>query len=395
MNNDNFGAFLSKHYRGIMVAVAIVITLCILGLIALFVSNNMTRPKTFLQINVAPGSALIEANGQEYHNGIYEVEPGTYTAEISAEGFESKTQNVTIREGETGKISTYLLNKDEGMDYYFSNAGDIEILRTIDDQEVKKFLDRYDQIISIRNKMPIDASYNVPGAGVSYSQTISDGSSDPRCESAFCLLVTGYGEPNTDVVDEVLSDLGYNMDDYDVIYDFKSEESRNSNTANSTNADDGSGDVYEGARNTYIFTNYSLLTDFVGDVNTSTILLNAINQVLESYIGGNATQGYSAFAAGKNIDQRVWFPYNMISFIIEASDNTNYNVQIAQKDWTYLGMTINKLGSEDPARFYIVYIRPADEAGYDSNKVVTDLTRWAQKVNQGLAVYQPTIYVSY
>lgn len=393
MNNDNFGVFLSRHYRGIMISVAGVIAVCILVVIILLVSN-VARPKTFLQINVAPGNALIEVNGQEYHNGIYEIAPGTYSAEISAEGFESKTQSVTVQKGETAKISTYLLNEDDGMNYYLSSAGDIEILRGIEDQEAKDFLARYDQMVSIREKFPIDASYNVPEEGLNYSQTVSDGSSRPECEMAFCLLVTGYGQPNDEVVDDALSDAGYDMEDYQVVYDFKSEDTRD-NQYGETNVTQGNGDAYSGARDNYVFTHYSLINDFVEDNDTSTILLDVINEVLEDHLGGDASQGFSSFVAGKDVDQRVWFPYDMLSFIVQVSNGDNFNVQIALQNWTYLGMTINQLGSQEPARFYIDYMRPANEANYDSTKVVSDLTRWAEKVNTGIAVYQPTIYVSY
>lgn len=393
MNNDNFGVFLSRHYRGIMISVAVVIAVCVLVPIILLISN-VAQPKTFLQINVAPGNALIDVNGQEYRNGIYEIEPGTYSAEISAEGFEPKIQSVTVQKGETAKISTYLLNEDDGMDYYLSNAGDIEILRSVEDQEVKDFLAHYDQMISIREKFPIDASYNVPEMGLNYSQTVSDGSSRQECEMAFCLLVTGYGQPNDEVVDGALNDAGYNIDDYQVIYDFKSEDSRD-NQYGETDVDQGNDNVYSGARDNYVFTNYSLINDFVEDNDTSTILLDVINKVLEDHLGGGASQGFSSFVAGKDVEQRIWFPYDMLAFIVQVSNGDYFNVQIALQDWAYLGMTINQLDSQEPAKFYIDYMRPANEANYDSAKVISDLTRWAQKVNTDIAVYQPTIYLSY
>ena len=396
MNNDNFGAALAKHYRAIIISAVVVVALCVIGLIVLLVSN-ISQPKTFLQISVAPGDALIEVNGQEYHNGIYEVEPGTYTAEISAEGFEPKTQEVTVAEGETAEISTYLLNEDEGMDYYLSSAGDIEILRGIGDQEVQNFLARYDQMVSIAEKFPIDASYNVPEDGMSYSQTISDGTSRPECEMAFCLLVTGYGQPNDEVIGEVLDGMGYNIEDYQIIYDFKSESSRESPAggANDASFGEGTGEVYDNGRNNYVFTNYSLIYGFIGDSDASALLLDIINKNLEEYLGGNASQGYSSMAPGKDADKRIWFPYNMLSFMVEVSNGDAYYVQIALQDSTYLGMTFRKMNSKDSVRFYIDYMRPASEANYDSNKVVADLTRWAQKVNTDASISQPTIYVSY
>lgn len=223
MNNENVGTFLSAHYRAIMIGVGIVATLCILALVVLGVSQ-IQPPRTLLEISVAPSTAVITINGQDYRNGIYEMEPGDYVVNIAASGFQPKTINVAVEDGQTAKIATYLKNQAEGMEYFERSAADINVLRGINEPEAVSFVQNYDRKLSIRDLLPIDASYDMsevldmPSNEI-YEQTISDGSADSRCKKAFCLLVSGY-ELNEEVLQETVADLGYNLDDYEVIYDF-------------------------------------------------------------------------------------------------------------------------------------------------------------------------------
>ena len=228
MRNENLGDFLSQHFRAVMIGVGVVILLCILALIGLGVSK-IKPAHTLLEITVAPHDATISINGQEYRNGIYEFEPGNYTVDISAEGFEPKNFNVVVPEEQTGKISTYLVNKKEGMEYYERNQADLNILETMADTEAVEFMKDYNRRISISGYLPIDASYSIEGPPVGegerqgnniYRQKVENGTTDSRCGWAFCLLVTGdlYNE---EVLRNTLLDKGYNLDDYEVIYDIE------------------------------------------------------------------------------------------------------------------------------------------------------------------------------
>lgn len=229
MRNENLGDFLTQHFRVVMIGVGVVILLCILALIGLGVSK-IKPAHTMLEIAVAPHDATILINGQEYRNGIYEIEPGNYTVEISKDGFESKSFSVEAPEKQTGKISTFLVNKKEGMEYYERSQADLNILGTMTDTETVEFMKDYNRRISIAEYLPIDASYSIEGPQVGegerqgnniYRQKIANGSTDSRCEWAFCLLVTGdlYNE---EILRNTLLDKGYDLDDYEVIYDIES-----------------------------------------------------------------------------------------------------------------------------------------------------------------------------
>ena len=111
------------------------------------------------------------------------------------------------------------------MAYFEKSAADLQVLATLDDPEVQEFMTAYNQKISIRDHFPIDATYDMsavngtPGNDL-YEQTITDGSQNPDCPIAFCLYVSGY-RLNEDAIRDALKSLGYNLDDYEVIYDFK------------------------------------------------------------------------------------------------------------------------------------------------------------------------------
>lgn len=219
MENESFGDFLVRHYQGFLIGIGTFVALCVLALIGLGISR-IQSPKTFLEISVVPGNASIEINGQSYHNGTYEVEPGVYTANISANGFGSVDTSVTVEKGETGQIAAILENEQSGMDYYFTNEGDLNILRSMNDERAKSFIEKYDEQVSIQNYFPIDASY-ATARGINYSQTISDGSEMPECERVFCLVAQVYQEPNEEIIEQKLANLGYNINDYQIIYEVK------------------------------------------------------------------------------------------------------------------------------------------------------------------------------
>lgn len=224
MNNENIGEILSRHFRPIMITVGIIVVLCIVAIFAVIISN-IKPEKTYISVNIAPTFATVNIDGQEYRSGTYEISPGNYSVTISADGFEPKTINLEVISGKTTPVSAYLLNKKEGLSYFERNAADISVLETLSDPELEDFLTAYHKKISIRDYFPIDATYDMsaingtPGNDL-YAQTITDGTNDPDCSYAFCLYASGY-RLNEDALREALSDLGYNFDDYEVIYDYE------------------------------------------------------------------------------------------------------------------------------------------------------------------------------
>ena len=210
--------FFDKHYKLFMAGVIVVILFCIGIIITVPVAKESGKP-TILEISVAPTTAKIEIDGKEYRNGTYNFQPGTYKATVSQDGFTAKEVNVDVKNHDQSSVVTYLVNQTEGMDYYERNVADIEMLRlnnNDENPEVKEFLDSYDRKLSIRDKLPMNASFQKSINIIAL--TIADGSASSKCHYAFCLRVIG-GKKYARQVKDFLKKNNYNYDDYEVIYD--------------------------------------------------------------------------------------------------------------------------------------------------------------------------------
>ena len=226
-----------KFFRiGLIAIIAIALILIIvLGIVVPAIQK--ANQATTVEFGIAPSSATITVNGETYSSGVYDnFAPGTYTAEITATGFESKTVNFTVVEHEANTVFAYLYNYAEGLDFFLASDVDIAILRKIDDAEVQAWLAAYDQMLSIRDQLSyevtveytqtfqysdLDGSMLTDTRLASTQVTINDGSALSNCPYAFCLQVTPNGISEDLAAPEVESaivEMGYNPDDYYIIY---------------------------------------------------------------------------------------------------------------------------------------------------------------------------------
>lgn len=203
-----------------------VVGLILLSIILIIVVPmiRQSQKATMLEITVAPTSAIIEISGKEYRNGTYAIEPGEYEVKISRDGFDSKEQHLTIKAHELTTFRTFLIHRTEGLKYYERSAADLAALRlNVSDAEVNAFLADYDERLKIKDILPINASYNLKDTNPSFGNymiliKIDDGSTNPKCQLAFCLVVTG-DERNEARVRERLAAYGFNYADYEIIYE--------------------------------------------------------------------------------------------------------------------------------------------------------------------------------
>ena len=179
---------------------------------------------TYLSLSFAPTQAVLTIDGTDYRTGTYEFEPGKYTGELHCEGFTSKNVEIDVKNKEVTMVSDYLVNKEEGLIYFEKHAADIEVLRSIsNDEEVSNFLTSYDQKISLMGYLPLDASFDNRAATGFPKQdlvvvTIKNGNTHKKCEGTLCLVVIGK-KINNDKVKSVLLEKGYKIENYEVIYE--------------------------------------------------------------------------------------------------------------------------------------------------------------------------------
>ena len=210
-----------RNYKKILFLMGGIIIVCLIAILAftLIPLIKSAKKPTILTLNIAPSTATVKINGEKYRVGSYDnLSAGSYTAEISQDGFSSKTISFELKNGETTVVYDYILSEAEGFSYFEKNKMDINTLRNINDSDVRKFLEGYDKKLKITANLPILLNYYDEDNAKLVEGTISDGSDSPKCAMAFCLKV----DTSKDLewrAKEVVELAGYNYGDYEVIYE--------------------------------------------------------------------------------------------------------------------------------------------------------------------------------
>lgn len=179
-----------------------------------------------IDINVAPSDAIVTLNGATHGNlELVKLFPGNYHVEISREGMQTKTLDISLSSGDYYRLREYLLDDDSSMDYYYNHSDEVINLENIsDDPQVTKFVTNYNQAISIMDLLP----YTYDAYSDNYTNyTWYEIDEDPRsdCPKVLCLKIidkTGGNEQNA--IKRIL-ELGYNPDDYELTYELQSSGS--------------------------------------------------------------------------------------------------------------------------------------------------------------------------
>lgn len=114
------------------------------GLLAVFLGRNgeeetYIKESTKVAIFVAPITAETKINGEIYKNGLYEMDPGEYTIEITASGYKPRVYKYTVKPNRVSLLYDYLDKTEGGL-----SENDVDILRFLmNDNETKKRVEDY------------------------------------------------------------------------------------------------------------------------------------------------------------------------------------------------------------------------------------------------------------
>ena len=225
MNVRGLLDWLVGHFRMSMIVIWSAIIVCLsLALIIKIFTNQEVRA-TVINITVAPVNATIKLDGEVKRNGSYVVEPGTHRVEATADGFKGKSIDVTADLNTASDVSFYLENTAEGMNYYEKSEEELNLLRIIakHDESAKSFLEKYDKKYGFIIDTPFTTEY-LTTRGYQNNMSFTNANSDRRCKGTLCVLVSGFKEDDKsfyDTVKKTFSDGGYNINDYEVFYDFQ------------------------------------------------------------------------------------------------------------------------------------------------------------------------------
>ena len=210
--------FIKRHKIAALVAINLIAIIIVIVIIIIHLAKTAT-----IDIRVAPNDATVTLNGRKYDNGVsHDVLPGNYHVKIAMNSMQTKEYDITLEKNGFVRIWDYLLDENGGFDYYLAHPGDEATLAEVikdDDKTAKTFITKYEKITSILDILPY--SYDA------YSDDYSDYMQykiyqDPRddCDKAVCLIIEDNTGGNEQNAKNKLKELGYNLDDYSITYEF-------------------------------------------------------------------------------------------------------------------------------------------------------------------------------
>lgn len=215
-------SFFVKHSRNIAVISFIGILFCIALIIIVSLVKEFSKP-TYLTLQFAPSTATLSLDEPAINltNGSYEFDPGNYTGILTADGFEPKHVTVTVSARQVNTYTDYLVKPTTGLNSFEQNAADISTLRNLTDHpDITQFLESYDHKASLYDQLPLSISWlKRPDDTPTYTLTVTSGINHPNCTGTLCLMTTGPSY-NPDELSQALSKRGYDINDYEVFYEY-------------------------------------------------------------------------------------------------------------------------------------------------------------------------------
>ena len=208
------------------------ITLGVVGVlvVALLIPTIISILKSAkVNILVTPyESAIVTIDGKNYSSGSYRFFP-TNEAKITikADGFEEKSYTAKLEAGKTLVIHDYLVNSEQGMNYYYSNATDYKVLKFVaNDEQSQNFLSESIYAEQIRDYLPFNHTEisKSPSLGIAsgqiYNVDIYDATEEERCQYFVCLkVVDSDKKKDSALIERLLKEKGFNINNYQVFYE--------------------------------------------------------------------------------------------------------------------------------------------------------------------------------
>ena len=199
--------------------ISAVVALNVIAVLVVILLVVIHRAKTVsIDVYVAPSEATIELNGKKFDNfASYNLMPGEYHVSISMDGMKTEEYDLTLESDGFARIWEYLVDDNDSLDYYLKNPDEISILTKFsDDEEVKKVIEYYDKVVSIRDALPLeyyDRSDPDNSVGVFVEEDMNE-----CIDKILCLVIYG-GEKNRDIALGLIREAGYNPDDYGIRFE--------------------------------------------------------------------------------------------------------------------------------------------------------------------------------
>lgn len=209
----------------------ILLVLSIIGAIGLIISGiilailNAQKTAT-LDIIVAPINATVVMDKHRFKtNETVKYYPGTYTAEISADGFISQSIPLNLIADQESHLYIALEPTSENSDYYAQNPSESNRRQAVYDATYQLNNDEYASQYPIVKILPYQDTDN--RRGYNFTNYRIDYGKFDNCNSNFCIKITDNVSIYQDEAMEYLKSSGQNLNDYEIIYEYTgSQEAR-------------------------------------------------------------------------------------------------------------------------------------------------------------------------
>lgn len=213
-----FNYFKRHKVVSCLVLVNIIAIIIVVAIIVVHVSKTAT-----IDIKVAPSEAKIEINGGAYDNfQSYDVAPGNYHVKISMDGMRTREFDFTLEKDGFQRVWSYLVDENGGFDYYLSHPEEIPILEQVaTDEKAEAFLEKYNAVVEIDEELPIKVDdYTENFSDYIEYEIVADDRED--CPKVRCLKIIDGTGGNEQAAKDYLKSEGYNLDDYEITYEYQS-----------------------------------------------------------------------------------------------------------------------------------------------------------------------------
>lgn len=226
--------------RTIILISSILTIIAIIVAIAVFTASKAKSAKLIIQI--APTDAIVTIDGKEYQNGTYNFYPNEgVEVKISAESFRTKALNIDLAENSSNKLSTFLVPEDNDFSFYEkqNNLDSLNILLSLNGYtggiggnrgdnittDKNHSADGFIKKLEIQNQLPLTFTIcGEPASRMNCNSVQVTYGYHEDCNNSLCIIISGRtkeinGE-TVRTVNEKLSEIGYNLDDYTYIYTY-------------------------------------------------------------------------------------------------------------------------------------------------------------------------------
>lgn len=197
---------IQKRKRWIITAI-ITLFVILLGISGYFIWYKFTYSAT-LSLLYTPTSATATLNGKVIKAGITKIKPGKYTVTIQKKGFASYSSTINMGANQTNTIAQALLSNDPTTaNWYNTHPEDQKINETIGATKANTAIENLQNDFPVASVLPLDG----PTYAINYGAS-------PDKKGHFAMFLTYYGDTGKQDALQALQSLGYNPNDYEIIY---------------------------------------------------------------------------------------------------------------------------------------------------------------------------------